>query len=68
MNGKEHDENVCTGISTQCSTNGLTQTQTRNFNGLPSLFSAINIDLDYISSGILDHSHLKEEQLKKAKY
>lgn len=31
------------------------------------LFSAINIDLDYISSGILEGSHLKEE-LKKAKF
>lgn len=31
------------------------------------LFSAINIDLDYISSGILEDSHLKEE-LKKAKF
>lgn len=25
------------------------------------LFSAINIDLDYINSGILEDSHLKEE-------
>lgn len=32
------------------------------------LFSAINIDFDYVSSGILEHSYLKEEELKKAKF
>lgn len=29
------------------------------------LFSAINIDLDYITSGILKYNHLKKEELKR---
>lgn len=32
------------------------------------LFTAKNTDLDYINSGILEDSHLKEEELKKTKF